>query len=81
MVQPTALDSTYESPFVTLDSVLRQIRDSKRSQEVVQLCLDFISTTFDAPLVWIAFYDSQQHQLVGQGGTSLVPNCSLLDKA
>ncbi|MGK7912547.1 MAG: GAF domain-containing protein [Synechococcus sp.] len=81
MVQPTTLESAYESPFVTLDGVLRQIRDSNSSEEVVQLCLDFIASTFDAPLVWIAFYDSQQHQLVGQGGTSLVPNCSLLDKA
>ena len=81
MVQSTALESAYESPFVALDNVLRQMRDGNSPEEVVQLSLDFITTTFDPPLVWIAYYDSHQHQLVGQGGASLIPNCSLMHKA
>ena len=80
MVQSLPPETKSESPFVMLDRVLRQMRDCKTVQELVDLSIHYISSAFEAPLVWIAFYDAEQHQLVGQGGATLQPNCSLLTK-
>lgn len=68
-------------PLVALEEVLRQMRDVKEADKLVQLAVGYLVDTFDAPLVWIAFYDPPQHQLLGQGGATLLPDYPLLDRA
>ena len=80
MVQSPASITGLESPFVTLDSVLRQMRDCNAPEDLVRLSIEYLSSAFEAPLVWIAFYDAESHQLVGQGGATIAPNCSLLQE-
>ena len=80
MVQSPSPETKTESPFVLLDRVLRQMRDCKTIPELVDLSIGYISSAFEAPLVWLAFYNAEQHQLVGQGGATLLANCELLNK-
>ncbi len=72
------VQSLPEKPLVALQSVLQEIREQSDSQVMVDLALNYIRQVFVAPLIWLALYDYDGHQLVGQGGVTLLDDSSLL---
>ncbi|MFS8890685.1 GAF domain-containing protein [Synechococcus sp. R55.2] len=66
------------SPLVALQATLQQMREQTDANGLIQLTLDYVGAVFGAPLVWLAFYDYQNHQLVGQGGVTLLEDQTLL---
>ena len=66
------------SPWVALQATLQQMREQSDANALIQLTLEYVKAVFGAPLIWLAFYDYQNHQLLGQGGFSLVEEPTLL---
>ncbi len=66
------------SPWVALQATLQQMREQSDANALIQLTLEYVKAVFGAPLIWLAFYDYQNHQLLGQGGVSLVEEQTLL---
>jgi len=66
------------SPLVALQATLQQMREQSDANTLVQLTLEYVKAVFGAPLIWLAFYDYQNHQLVGQGGVTLLEDQTLL---
>ncbi|PIK92741.1 histidine kinase [Synechococcus sp. 65AY6Li] len=82
MVQPPSPYSSSGagaiSPLVALQATLQQMREQSDANALIQLTLEYVKAVFGAPLIWLAFYDYQNHQLLGQGGFSLVEEPTLL---
>ncbi len=73
------MDSTVtDKPLVALQDTLQQMREQMDSKVLVELTLEYIRNVFVAPLIWLALYDYDNHQLVGQGGVTLLEDYSLL---
>ncbi|MEN9224501.1 MAG: GAF domain-containing protein [Thermostichus sp. HHBFW_bins_43] len=66
------------TPLVALQATLQQMREQTDAKVLIQLTLDYIGAVFVAPLIWLALYDYQNHQLVGQGGVTLTEDQTLL---
>ena len=66
------------SPLVALQATLQQMREQTDAKGLIQLTLDYVGAVFGAPLIWLAFYDYHNHQLVGQGGVTLLEDQTLL---
>ncbi|MFS8830339.1 GAF domain-containing protein, partial [Synechococcus sp. R8-2] len=66
------------SPLVALQATLQQMREQSDANTLVQLTLEYVKAAFGAPLIWLAFYDYPNHQLVGQGGVTLLEDQTLL---
>ncbi len=72
------VQSVPDKPLVALQSVLQQMREQSNSKVLIELALGYIGNVFVAPLIWLAVYDYNQHQLIGQGGVTLLEDLSLL---
>lgn len=66
------------TPLVALQATLQQMREQTDAKVLIQLTLDYVGAVFVAPLIWLALYDYQNHQLVGQGGITLPEDQTLL---
>ncbi|MFQ3585984.1 MAG: GAF domain-containing protein, partial [Cyanobacteriota bacterium] len=66
------------TPLVALQATLQQMREQTDAKALIQLTLDYVGAVFVAPLIWLALYDYQNHQLVGQGGVTLPEDQTLL---
>lgn len=72
------VQSVPDKPLVALQSVLQQMREQSNSKVLIELALGYIGNIFVAPLIWLAVYDYNNHQLIGQGGVTLLEDVSLL---
>ncbi len=77
-VPPYSDRAGFISPWVALQATLQQMREQSDANALIQLTLEYVKAVFGAPLIWLAFYDYQNHQLLGQGGFSLVEEQTLL---
>ncbi len=66
------------TPLAALQATLQQMREQTDAKVLIQLTLDYVGAVFVAPLIWLALYDYQNHQLVGQGGVTLLEDQTLL---
>ncbi|MEN9202297.1 MAG: GAF domain-containing protein [Thermostichus sp. DG_1_6_bins_120] len=65
-------------PLVALQVTLQQMREQTDARLLIRLTLDYVKAVFVAPLIWLALYDYSNHQLVGQGGVTLLEDPTLL---
>jgi GAF domain-containing protein len=72
------VQSLPEKPLVALQAVLQEMREQTDSRVLIDLTLGYIRHVFVAPLLWLAIYDYENHQLLGQGGVTLLEDISLL---
>ncbi|MDX2272504.1 MAG: GAF domain-containing protein [Cyanobacteriota bacterium] len=75
------VQSIADKPLVALQTVLQQMREQTDAKILIELTLDYIRNIFVAPLIWLAIYDYANHQLVGQGGVTLLEDGSILQAA
>lgn len=73
--------SEFESPLVALERTLQKLREHDEPDVLIQETIDFIRAAFAPPLVWISLYDSQHHQLLGQGGFTIRDTRTLLESS
>ncbi|MEM9156406.1 MAG: GAF domain-containing protein, partial [Cyanobacteria bacterium P01_F01_bin.33] len=73
--------SQSESPLVALERTLHKLREHKEPDVLIQETIDFLRAAFAPPLIWVALYDSERHQLVGQGGFTFSGDRTLLTSA
>lgn len=60
----------YEQQIVALHSVLQQLQQPQPVESLASLTLDFLQSTFEYSLIWLALYDPTTHELEGIAGVA-----------
>ncbi len=78
MVEATDPQSLSDQPLEALQQTLQRMRGQEDPKALIELTLEFVGHVFVAPLIWLGIYDYDSHQLVGQGGVTLLEDSSFL---
>ena len=70
--------STYEKQLVALGRALQKVRESEQSSTITQTVLQYLRNEFNYTLVWLGFYDSETHTILGQGGITPTGDVAIL---
>ncbi|MGF1574858.1 MAG: GAF domain-containing protein [Cyanophyceae cyanobacterium] len=76
--QSTTPQFLSEQPLEALQQTLQRMREQEDPKPLIELSLQFVGHVFVAPLIWLGIYDYNTHQIVGQGGVTLLEDDSFL---
>ncbi|NJL98845.1 MAG: GAF domain-containing protein [Synechococcaceae cyanobacterium SM2_3_2] len=77
--QSTTPQSLSDQPLEALQQTLQRMREQEDPKTLIELSLQFVGHVFVAPLIWLGIYDYNTHQIVGQGGVTLLEDSSFLN--
>jgi transcriptional regulator with GAF, ATPase, and Fis domain len=67
-------ESVHETQLNALGRLLQALQEADSSSLLIERTHHYLKTEFDAPLIWIGFYDRNAHQFEGITGTLPTPD-------